>query len=52
MIEITSWGKSMYGGWYANFYKDGEYTGTHANTKKELQQKCGVPLDKSSRSDN
>lgn len=38
MIQIMDYGKSMYGGWYANFFdeKKGEHGGCHAETLKEL----------------
>jgi hypothetical protein len=40
-ITITCFGKSMYGGWYANYrYEDKngkwEFDGFHANTLREL----------------
>ena len=40
-ITITCFGKSMYGGWYANYrYDDNngkwEFDGFHANTLREL----------------
>ena len=36
-MEILSWGKSMYGGWYINFLQDGIHTGKHFLKKVELQ---------------
>lgn len=42
MITVT-YGKSMYGGYYANFF-NGEYTGEHARTIKELKQKLNTVL--------
>ena len=36
-IEISSWGKSMYGGWYIDYFNnaDGNYHGVRFNTLKE-----------------
>lgn len=43
-ITISSFGRSMYGGWYANYhYIDGEkihHDGFHADTLKELCTKA------------
>lgn len=36
MAELTAWGKSMYGGWYANFWLNGEHTGIHEYTRADL----------------
>ena len=45
-ITITSYGKSMYGGWYANYrYENSEgvhYDGFHANTLRELCAQMGL----------
>ena len=37
-IEITSWGKSMYGGWYVNYFDntDGDYYGERFSTLPEI----------------
>lgn len=37
-IEITSWGKSMYGGWYVNYFDnaDGDYHGERFSTLTEI----------------
>jgi len=42
--QITEYGKSMYGGWYANFFDKMkcEHTGTRAKTLTELCSKIGV----------
>lgn len=42
MINITDYGKSMYGGWYANYTENGEYKGVHADTIKGLCVALGV----------
>lgn len=42
-MKITEYGKSMYGGWYANYIKeDGNYDGEHARTLTELCKKLNV----------
>lgn len=45
MIKVE-YGKSMYGGWYANWFDAvrGEWVGAHANTKKELTAELNVWL--------
>lgn len=40
--EITSYGKSMYGGWYANYYEDCVATGTRSRTLAELCEKLCI----------
>lgn len=55
MAELTSWGRSMYGGWYANFWYDGEHTGIHADTKTDLFDQLsdyGISPDMESRYDD
>ena len=42
MKNVTEYGKSMYGGWYANYTTNGEYNGVHANTLKELCNTLGI----------
>ena len=42
MRKVTDYGKSMYGGWYANYMENGEYKGVHADTLKELCAKLGI----------
>lgn len=37
-MEITSYGKSMYGGWYVDFIKDGVYSGKGFRTLKECKE--------------
>ena len=40
-MVLTSWGKSMYGGWYINYMKDGTthtISGERFKTKKELYE--------------
>ena len=37
-IQLLDWGASMYGGYFANFFYDGEYTGEHGRTLKELRE--------------
>lgn len=37
-MKLTGWGKSMYGGWYINFYKDGIHDGRRFRTLSELRQ--------------
>lgn len=41
---ITEYGKSMYGGWYANYFDEskGEYNGISENTLHELCAKLQV----------
>lgn len=36
--KLFDWGLSMYGGWYANLWIDGKYTGIHADTLKDLRK--------------
>lgn len=36
---VSSYGKSMYGGWYVNLFINGTYTGERAKTLKELKNK-------------
>ncbi len=53
--EVTSWGRSMYGGWYCNFWYDGEHVGISADSKRELVwelQDYGGVLDDDLRYDN
>ena len=38
-IQLLDWGASMYGGYFANFFYDSEYTGEHGRTLKELRGK-------------
>lgn len=38
-LQLIDWGASMYGGYFANFFYDGEYTGEHGRTLKELREK-------------
>ena len=38
-IQLLDWGASMYGGYFANIFYDGEYTGEHGRTLKELREK-------------
>lgn len=42
MRKVTDYGKSMYGGWYANYIEDGKHDGEHADTLKELCAKLGI----------
>lgn len=35
MVRVT-YGLSMYGGWYANFFTNGGYQGIHAGSKEAL----------------
>ena len=42
MKKITGYGKSMYGGWYANYYENGEHKGVHADTLKALCVALGI----------
>lgn len=41
-IEISAYGKSMYGGWYANFqYIGGEYDGKYDGVRRDtLTELC------------
>lgn len=41
-LKITAYGKSMYGGWYANFeYLDGVYQGQFDGIRRDtLQEVC------------
>lgn len=39
MDRVIWWGKSMYGGYYADIVKDDQYDGIHARTQKELKEK-------------
>ena len=41
-VEITNYGKSMYGGWYANFrYVGGEYDGRFDGIRRDtLEELC------------
>ena len=60
MFRLIDWGKSMYGGYYANYVNDiiGEYTGMlgiHADTYKELCEKLaayGLKAERAKRFDN
>lgn len=54
-MELTGWGKSMYGGWYLNYLKDGIHSGKHFNTRTELYrfvQNNNLSLTKAWRLDN
>ena len=42
MRKVTDYGKSMYGGWYANYTENGEYKGAHADTIKNLCEALGI----------
>lgn len=37
MFELVSFGKSMYGGWYANFIYHGNMMGEHFDKYKDLE---------------
>lgn len=37
MFELVSFGKSMYGGWYANFIYHGNPMGEHFDKYKDLE---------------
>lgn len=53
--KLEYWGLSMYGGYYANLWIDGEYTGIHVDTYKELKEelkKYGLKSTKDRRWDN
>lgn len=55
-MKITEYGKSMYGGWYANYIReDGNYDGEHAKTLAELSEKLNITtteIKKARRFDN
>ncbi len=40
--KILDYGKSMYGGWYANYFLNGKYSGKHAETLNELCSKLNI----------
>ena len=44
--QIRDWGKSMYGGYYANWFdhETREHGGEHAKTQKELCAKLHVSM--------
>lgn len=43
--EVLDWGKSMYGGWYANIRTpQGEYTGVRENKLTNLAVKVGLSV--------
>ena len=55
MVEVTSYGKSMYGGWYANTITDGKIGGVHFDKIYELRawaKEHGIELKPYMRRDN
>ncbi len=38
--QATEWGKSMYGGYYINYFDNGRYTGEHFEKLKDLKSWC------------
>lgn len=55
MNKLESWGLSMYGGYYANLWINGKYTGIHADTYKQLKEeldKFGLNPTNNKRWDN
>ncbi len=41
-MKVLDYGKSMYGGYYINYFKDGEYKGIGGKTLKECCEKLGI----------
>lgn len=56
MKRVTSWGHSMYGGWYLSYHKDGEPpAGEHFRTINELRaytKEHNLVIDTYNRLDN
>lgn len=53
--KVFSWGLSMYGGYYANYFFNGEYDGIHFEKKRDLvnwSREMGFDLSKDRRIDN
>jgi hypothetical protein len=53
-MKILDYGKSMYGGWYINFF-DGKYKGIHGKTLSEVCDKLKInksDVKKACRRDN
>lgn len=42
-VQLLDYGKSMYGGWYLNYF-DGEFKGIRKNTLTELAQHFGITV--------
>lgn len=38
--QATEWGRSMYGGYYINYFDNGRYTGEHFEKLKDLKSWC------------
>ena len=55
-MKVVDYGKSMYGGWYANYINENnDYKGVHAPTLMELCSKLGIAtteIKKARRFDN
>ena len=52
-IEVTSWGLSMYGGWYINYIDNGTHSGVGGRTLKECLAKLNITIaDLRNRVDN
>lgn len=44
--RVLDYGKSMYGGWYANYLINGNFDGVHGDTLREVKEKLkGLGLD-------
>jgi len=44
--RVLDYGKSMYGGWYANYLINGKFDGVHGDTLREVKEKLkGLGFD-------
>ena len=41
-FKVTGWGLSMYGGWYINYFNNGEYSGVGGRTLRECMDKLNI----------